>query len=281
MRPALALAALACALATLASPPTAHALPILRKPRPEGAPGARAAAHFGVPEKSLFGSASTDRAAVTSMSFELIGRGFHRTARIVADVSWRGFAAARDCEAAFVLDLHENLYADKFELEAPPSVAVPATPSMSSRTPTSSARRLPRTVTVPYSPPSSPRVPARTPPPPSSPRSSPCTPATPVPSAIGTALRTLRLRRCPRPSTPRARSVRRGWQMDARGAGEGEEGCRGGAHADVDRARGRGVAREVRVVDDDGDVVVLRHRHHPRRAARAAAGHGRAGHHHG
>ena len=117
MRPALALAALACALATLASP-TAHALPILRKPRPEGAPGARAAAHFGVPEKSLFGSASTDRAAVTSVSFELIGRGFHRTARIVADVSWRGFAAARDCEAAFVLDLHENLYADKFELEA-------------------------------------------------------------------------------------------------------------------------------------------------------------------
>ena len=71
-----------------------------------------------MPEKSLFGSASTDRAAVTSMSFELIGRGFHRTARIVADVSWRGFAAARDCEAAFVLDLHENLYADKFELEA-------------------------------------------------------------------------------------------------------------------------------------------------------------------
>lgn len=118
MRPALALAALACALATLASPPTAHALPILRKPRPEGAPAARAAAHFGVPEKSLFGSASTHRAAVTSMSFELIGKGFHRTARVVADVSWRGFAAARDCEAAFALDLHENLYADKFELEA-------------------------------------------------------------------------------------------------------------------------------------------------------------------
>ena len=32
--------------------------------------------------------------------------------------------------------------------------------------------------------------------------------------------------------------------MGARGAGEGEEGAEG-AHADVDRARGRGVAREV------------------------------------
>jgi hypothetical protein len=113
----------------LVAPGTA-ALPILRAPRPRGAPTTLAAARFGVDERALFPAQipppfnaaegkggkggreggrtnpltslwrhamgarrAGDGLRVTQLAHSLEGEGFHRTVHIRAEVSWRGALA--------------------------------------------------------------------------------------------------------------------------------------------------------------------------------------------
>ena len=106
------------------------ALPILRAPRPAVDPKEAAAAHFGVPPRSLFGGerapasadASRTDAQVTLLTHTLAGPGFHRVVSVELEASlpsrlFRIVSHAK-CHAAFVTELDPHLYADRFELDA-------------------------------------------------------------------------------------------------------------------------------------------------------------------
>jgi len=129
-RPAgIARVALLALLACLTTHRT-DALPILRAPRPAVDPKEAAAAHFGVPPRSLFGGerapasadASRTDAQVTLLTHTLAGLGFHRVVSVELEASlpsrlFRIVSHAK-CHAAFVTELDPHLYADRFELDA-------------------------------------------------------------------------------------------------------------------------------------------------------------------
>ena len=103
----------------------ADALPILRAPRPAVDPREAAAAHFGVPPRSLFGGesapdASRTDAQVTLLTHALTGSGFHRVVSVELEASLPSrlfrVASYAKCHAAFVTELDPHLYADRFEL---------------------------------------------------------------------------------------------------------------------------------------------------------------------
>ena len=108
----------------------ADALPILRAPRPAVDPREAAAAHFGVPPRSLFGGesapasagASRTDARVTLLAHTMAGSGFHRVVSVELEASLPSrlfrVASHAKCHAAFVTELDPHLYADRFELEA-------------------------------------------------------------------------------------------------------------------------------------------------------------------
>ena len=94
-RPAgIARVALLALLACLTTHRT-DALPILRAPRPAVDPKEAAAAHFGVPPRSLFGGerapasadASRTDAQVTLLTHTLAGPGFHRVVSVELEAS--------------------------------------------------------------------------------------------------------------------------------------------------------------------------------------------------
>ena len=119
--------ALAALLACLATH-RADALPILRAPRPAVDPKEAAAAHFGVPPRSLFegapasADASRTDAKVSLLTHTLHGSGFHRVVSVELEASLPArlfrVASYAKCHAAFVTELDPHLYADRFELDA-------------------------------------------------------------------------------------------------------------------------------------------------------------------
>lgn len=119
--------ALAALLACLATH-RADALPILRAPRPAVDPKEAAAAHFGVPPRSLFegapasADASRTDAKVSLLTHTLAGSGFHRVVSVELEASLPArlfrVASYAKCHAAFVTELDPHLYADRFELDA-------------------------------------------------------------------------------------------------------------------------------------------------------------------
>lgn len=119
--------ALAALLACLATH-RADALPILRAPRPAVDPKEAAAAHFGVPPRSLFegapasADASRTDAKVSLLTHTLHGSGFHRVVSVELEASLPAHlfrvASYAKCHAAFVTELDPHLYADRFELDA-------------------------------------------------------------------------------------------------------------------------------------------------------------------
>ena len=106
----------------------ADALPILRAPRPAVDPKEAAAAHFGVPPRSLFegapasADASRTDAKVSLLTHTLHGSGFHRVVSVELEASLPAHlfrvASYAKCHAAFVTELDPHLYADRFELDA-------------------------------------------------------------------------------------------------------------------------------------------------------------------
>ena len=129
-RPAgIARVALLALLACLTTHRT-DALPILRAPRPAVDPKEAAAAHFGVPPRSLFGGerapasadASRTDAQVTLLTHTLAGPGFHRVVSVELEASLPSrllrVVSHAKCHAAFVTELDPHLYADRFELDA-------------------------------------------------------------------------------------------------------------------------------------------------------------------
>ena len=108
----------------------ADALPILRAPRPAVDPREAAAAHFGVPPRSLFGGesapasagASRTDARVTLLAHTMAGSGFHRVVSVELEASLPSrlfrVASHAKCHAAFVTELDPHLYADRFALDA-------------------------------------------------------------------------------------------------------------------------------------------------------------------
>lgn len=108
----------------------ADALPILRAPRPAVDPKEAAAAHFGVPPRSLFGGerapasapASRTDAQVTLLTHTLAGPGFHRVVSVELEASLPSrllrVVSHAKCHAAFVTELDPHLYADRFALDA-------------------------------------------------------------------------------------------------------------------------------------------------------------------